>query len=411
MQRINHVIVIMLENRSFHHVLGFMEAHENHYSYDGQREKIYCTPIDPQSGGDGICHDIAATLTSIEGINDEPMTGFVFANQYGIHNVDAARGTGFTAYPSSIMGYAKEDSMPVIHTLAKNGCVATRWFSSCPTETFPNRDYVVSGTSRGSVADVPFKLWQFFNTAPTIFDKLSNNGLSWRIYYQDFLDSIVNPKMNKPQIMRKAYKLDQLVTDIEKDELRTYSYVQMDTDEDAIIELVPYIGKNEVTIAKVYNALRKSPRWTDTLLIITYDEHGGFYDSITPPNTYPPDNMKATFTRSNSVKHTETFRFDKLGIRVPTILISPWLAGGFDDKIYDHTSIFSFLEARFRFTPLTERDNHASCSFNFSDCMHDHYPDSVPVPVPRANNHSLTLYYHLFSFVTKVLVGFSKVLP
>jgi phospholipase C len=406
MQAIDHVIVLTPENRSFHYILGFLEDHRDHYNYDLQGNRIVCSPVDPMTGGDSITHDIAATMASIQGIKGEPMTGFIMANQHGIYNQDAYEPSVYRADPSQIMGYAKDGSLPILHTLAKNFCVCTRWFGSAPTETFPNRAFMIAATSGGRGNNVPKHLWKVISTQETIFDRLTEAGLSWKIYYPNYLDLITNLHLDGLSKMAHVNQLTDLITDIRNNQLPVYSYVELDTDDDSISNLVPYIPSVEAYIGQVYNALRSSSYWTRTLLIISYDEHGGFYDPIIPPPCVPPDELKVTYHSSTNPTVTKTFNFDQLGPRVPAILISPWIEAGLDETIYDHTSVLAFLEHRFNLLPLTQRDRQANYQFKFRSTLRsDNMPTNLPIPSTSTQNPlPSTFINRVLMCVTRCLV-------
>src|SRR5271156_6354121 len=171
MENIDHVIFVTLENRSFHYVLGYLEDHHDHYNYDKIGNKIYCHPVEPKSGGDGIFHDIAPTLYAIQGINNKPMTGFIRANELNVRNLLSFDGSNHVVNSEQIMGYMREGSMPVLHKLASSFCVCDRWFASTPSETFPNRDFMISATSDGRVDNLPHKFWKILYNRETIFDR------------------------------------------------------------------------------------------------------------------------------------------------------------------------------------------------------------------------------------------------
>src|SRR5690606_10087645 len=106
----------------------------------------------------------------------------------------------------------------------------------------------------------------------------------------------------------------------------------------------------ERLIKRVYEAIRNSPLWEKSLLIITYDEHGGFYDSVAPGEAVPPNDG------SSDDLNQYGFRFDRLGVRVPAVIVSPWVKAGVDSTIYDHASVLATTEKLLGLTPLTDRD-------------------------------------------------------
>jgi len=115
------------------------------------------------------------------------------------------------------------------------------------------------------------------------------------------------------------------------------------------------ISGGDQLAGRVYNAVRNSPLWDKSLLVILYDEHGGFYDSVAPGPAVPPNDG------ADPKLNTHGFGFDRYGVRVPAIVVSPWVAQGqVDHTVYDHTSILATIERAFGLAPLTDRDRNAN---------------------------------------------------
>lgn len=401
MEHIEHIILVSLENRSFHYVLGFMEDHTGHYNYDKNGNKVYCSQTEPMTGGDGIEHDIAATRFSIRGLYSQPMTGFVYANQTGVHNTDSLSHTTYIADPTQIMGYTREGSIPVLHTLAKNFTVCDRWFASIPTETFPNRAYAISATSQGRISDDPRNILKFLYTSKTIF----GDRFSWKIYYKEYSDDYFNVRMVTPCKAAHHYKIKELISHIRNGKLAQFSYVQLDTNESSIGPLVDFIGNDEMFVGEIYNTLYESEYWNKTLMIVTYDEHGGFYDPVIPPFTVPPDSESASYTSSTGERYV--FNFGKLGVRIPTILVSPWSQKIKDSTVYDHTSVLAFLEHKFIVDPLTERDGSANYNFPFTSEIRTDVPGKFNIEY-KPNPYSPPIYNRVFTVITAIITFFGK---
>src|SRR3954447_19071755 len=328
---IDHIVVLMMENNGFDRMLGWMGATDR--GVDG------VDPGNPRSNPDDIggglvfqgetrtrtierdpLHDLANSLAHYDGATNQ---GFV--NDY------------VRAYPTStpeerreIMGWYPRGFLPALHTLAETGVVFDRWFASMPGPTWMNRLFAHSGTSLGQVAE-PGSLFNpdlhIYNER-TLYDELTDADVSWRIYYGDVPQSLVLTHQWRHLFNYRAFR--HWDDDVKARDLPAYSFIEP-----------TYLGPNQndqhpphdvmrgdALIAAVYNPLRANPDlFARTLLIVLYDEHGGFFDHVVPPETVPPDD------------HTQHYAFNRLGFRVPAIFVSPLLDPGVVHTECDHTSL------------------------------------------------------------------------
>lgn len=227
------------------------------------------------------------------------------------------------------------ETAPIINHLAEEYAVFDHWYSSVPGPTDPNRAFAMGGTSMGMVSNFNGTKW----TQESHINYLNKRNVSAGGYYQDDLWGLgYFEDLHRSPNVEKIKELDEFYVDLEKGSLPSYTWLQprITTREgklptwqhpDARVSL------GEQLIKDVYQALRKDDKWNETLFIITYDEHGGFYDHCTPPATVAPDGHDFA-----------GFSFDRLGIRVPTLAISPWIkrgtiynSGGAHE--FDHTSL------------------------------------------------------------------------
>jgi phospholipase C len=364
---IDHIVVLMLENRSFDSMLG--QLYPNRPNFDGLTLKE--TNLDqtgdiiPVWAGGGIgaadmsipTPDPGELFTDINTqIFGEPnpvittnptMSGFV-------KNYQQQKDEPAANYdPKSVMHYYTPDQVPILTTLARNFAVSDRWHAAAPCQTWPNRFFVHTATANGYENNSPP---HFPYDMPTIYTALERAFATWNIYFTDIPQSLTLSEL-WPKIGKFRF-VDQFVADAQSGHLPNYSFIEPRYFADADLpsdQHPPHdITLGEQLIAKIYNAVRTGPAWAKTLLIITYDEHGGCFDHAPPPAATPP-----------GPQVTLPFAFDRFGIRVPAVFVSPWIEAGTVARPpgttpFDHTSIIATLRRRFAIPrPLTNRDEAA----------------------------------------------------
>ncbi|OMO96087.1 Phosphoesterase [Corchorus capsularis] len=245
-----------------------------------------------------------------------------------------------------------------------------RWFASVPSSTQPNRLFVHSATSGGATSNIPALLVKGYPQR-TIFENLDDAGISWGIYYQNIPATLFYRNLRKLKYLFRfrPYGLT-FKKHAKEGKLPGYVVVEqryMDSKVDPANDDHPShdVYQGQMFVKEVYETLRASPQWNQTLLIITYDEHGGFYDHVaTPVSGVPsPDGIVGP--------DPFFFKFDRLGVRVPTIMVSPWIEKGtvvhgpngspFSTSEFEHSSIPATVKKVFNMsTPfLTKRDEWA----------------------------------------------------
>jgi phospholipase C len=274
-----------------------------------------------------------------------PLNGFVKSYTQAAGN-DAAVG-------KTIMQCFDPACLPALGALAQEYCLCDRWFSSVPGPTWPNRFFVHSATSDGIVTnDVlhPFDM-------QTIYHSLEARGLTWNIYYHDFPHSIALRSLWNRRDSFRQYT--DFASDIQRGLLPNYSFI-----EPRYFDLLGWRANDfhpphdvrfaGELVADVYKTLRSSSEWEKSLLVVLFDEHGGYYDHVSPPRGVPnPDNQVST---------NPPFDFTRLGLRVPAVVASPWIEKGqVDSTVYEHASIPATISAIFGLnTFLTARDRAAN---------------------------------------------------
>ena len=182
------------------------------------------------------------------------------------------------------------------------------------------------------------------------------------IYYGDIPTCLTLNRLHRPDRLAHVHKLERFFVDVAGPESLFPQYCFIEPN--YVVNAMDYhpVNDNEARsekfIADVYNALVRNPAlFAKTLLVITFDEHGGFYDHMVPPTTVAPDDLRP---KDADPESDFTFQFDRLGFRVPALLISPWLRRGVDDTIYDHTSLLKHLTAKWGLGPLGRRTEVAN---------------------------------------------------
>jgi phospholipase C len=292
-----------------------------------------------------------------------------------------------------IMYYFTPDKLPVLTTLARSFAVFNGWFASIPGPTICNRAFAHYGTSFGSVGMDPFVV-----KAPyvSIYDRMLNAGRTSKLYYFDVASStmeVVNLLSNQPKIFATY---DQFLKDCELGELPDYSFIEpnyKDHEGDGGGELLASdqhpdhdVQSGEIFIASIYNAIHQNPDlWKSTALLILYDEHGGIYDHVPPPSCVPDTPFVASAADTGT---GVPFAFDRLGLRVPAILVSPWVqkatvVPGPEDPVngrtFEHASIPGTVTQHF-IGPYDNRSPREKAAPTFLDLLSDNMRPNSDCP-------------------------------
>jgi len=372
LDRIEHIVVVMLENRSFDHMLGYLSLP----SALGGRDR---GDVDGLKGPDTNFNMHAGTRYPIHHLGQTEFTGETEDPDHSGASVDeqlANGGQGFVDNfarisaaraeqlnvpppdPGLVMGYYDSDDLPVYDHLAAEYCVVDRWFSSVPGATWPNRLYALAGRAAGSRDDISVPLYEL----PSFVRHLDDANVDWRWYSFDpgtlravdpayrlsnhdhfgFVDA---RKLSiREEVVGKLTEKGSFLDDVAAGTLPRVSWIDPrfkdlrvlgpDSNDD---HPPSDVLAGQDLILTVYHALSNAASWPETLLIITYDEHGGMYDHVPPPAATDDDP-----------------EFRRLGVRVPALLVSPLVAPGStstallgDDFRFDHTSIIKTIFTRF----------------------------------------------------------------
>jgi phospholipase C len=409
--RIRHIVILMQENHSYDNYLGKLTAR-------GDGLPAWAKNILP-NGRVILPHHMTST-TQVAG--NPVQTWHASHLQYADGtNGGFAASTAFIgpqADPGAPLGYWDEQDLPFYYGLARTFPVADRWFSSCLGPTFPNRRFLIAGTAHGLIDDLPWDVIDYPDGG-TIFDALSDNGISWINYHNvdpvrvvlkrllggqglsairrigRWLPPLVSAVRGNSSFTADVYPLGlaravlhlrrtaQFFADAAAGTLPAVSIV--DPDFRAYSEENPQdIRRGEGFAAAVINSVMTGPGWPHTLLIWTYDEHGGYYDHVPPPEAPAPDDVPAhnyllgfprwvrrVFPRAFAALENADAGpadYERYGFRVPAVIVSPYARRDHVcSTLLDHTSVLKLIEQKWNLPALTLRDAAANSPLDALD--------------------------------------------
>jgi phospholipase C len=377
---IKHIVQLMMENRSFDQMLGFLYQSTDNvspaghafegltgketnpddlgreipvYKIDQHADHPYLMPgSDPGEGFYNTNYQLFST--------DTPAHGAIPTNQGFVLNFKAAIASDLAKHykdtlpgtvPTEIMGMYAPEMLPIMAGLARGYAVCDHWFASAPTQTIPNRAFAGAATSQGHL-DNKVKIF----TCPSIFGRLTAKNIDWAIYGYSS-DPLTRHDFTDMQEADESHfgHFRDFQARAAAGTLPAYTFLEPSFGSGGNSQHPNYdVSLGEQLFRDSYYALFNGLAWDDTLLIITYDEHGGNYDHVPPPwGAANPDTTIGEFG----------FDFTRFGVRIPALLISPRIAAGtvFRAKhgVIDHTSILKTIELRWGLDHLTARDKAA----------------------------------------------------
>ena len=360
---IDHIVVVMMENRSFDHLLGWLPNADGkqagltyvdsqgvaHQTYDLALDYTGCPHADPDhsySGG------------RIEYDNGQ-MDGFLRAGQNDIYSI----------------GYYGEQDLPFYNALARNYTSFDQYFCSILSSTFPNRIFQhAAQTDRLSNTET-------ISTLPTIWDRLTQAGVSARYYYSNipFL-ALWGAKYIPISATYPQFLADAATGNLPAVSFIDPRYTTVDTGDGNDDHPHADMRAGERFMADIFNAVSSAPTWSSTVLIFTFDEWGGFFDHVAPPRVIAPNSVDPDLVNGNAL----------LGFRIPPLVVSPFSRGSAQNpqvmhQVFDHTSVLKLIEWRFGLQPLTARDASDQIG-NLKIALNLEQPDaSIPnLPVPAS---------------------------
>jgi phospholipase C len=326
-----------------------------------------------------------------------PLSGFVADYVNSFHN-QMGRLPKVAEY-SQIMACYTPDQLPVLSTLARGFTCFDHWFCEVPTQTYANRSFFHAATSSGFVLNgSPPGKFAIRNDATTIFERLEDAQKSWRVYIDPAqilsATGLIHGRRLLPRFADRFGTISDFYADARSGQLSNYSFIEPNmfhphTDmhphsggkwaEDLGLRPPDTMIGGENLLADVYNAVRTSSSasgssWSNTLLLVTFDEHGGTYDHVPPPGAVPPD----------ASSPEQGFRFDRMGVRIPSILISAWADAPVVTDRYQSTSMISTLREWWGLgNPLTRRDAVAPSLVSLLSRPRPRPPEEWPTVHPR----------------------------
>ena len=416
---IQNVFVLMLENHSFDNMLAlsgipniYAATTSDSNSYNGAT--FYVQGPAPESMPSDPGHEFDDVLEQLAGPGSTYTSGGAYPsiNNLGFVANYATTTTEGPVAPAGDIGdimmcFDTQDQLPVLYQLATEYVVCDQWFSSLPGPTWPNRFFLHAASSNGldhtpsggEIYEWVFKEFSEGFEFPngSIFDAMTANGITWRLYHDTN-----GPEAGKVPLVagiKGIYVSD--VNDLatfesditSSDYPYQYTFIEpnyghaLSTYENGSSQHpMDSVANGEALILKVYETLRSSPLWNSSMLIITYDEHGGFYDHCAPGQAVPPSQDE------QSSKYNESgFTFGNYGVRVPAVIVSPLLAANVDHTVYDHSSVLKTLEWLFGLSPLTDRDGAANMiqGVQTASVLRTDCPVKLKPPAPRPEKRPL----------------------
>ncbi len=370
--KVKHIVVLMMENRSFDHMLGGLK--QRNPAIDG----LTNTESNPDTNGLPVPVTMDANYQG--DLNDDPGHHFPDVNVQlfngaagGVPNMQGFvrayfAKTNNVAKSHNIMKYFDPSDLPVLTNLATRYAVFNRWFSSIPGPTLCNRAFAHFGTSFGNTG---MAVNYIKEPIASIYQRMNAAGQTAKLYYYDSNSSTLGLTFLLQDQPKLFGTFPDFVSACKSGKLPQYSFLEPNYKDSTDLANDQHpdndVRAGDNFVGTVYNLLRASPVWNSTALLIVYDEHGGLYDHVPPPALDPAhSDVVATPLGKPPIKNWLPdkdfgFNFDRLGIRVPAILVSPYVPAGtvVDGRIFEHASIPNTVTNFFidqNYQPRTERE-------------------------------------------------------
>ncbi|MHB1488237.1 MAG: alkaline phosphatase family protein [Acidimicrobiales bacterium] len=376
---VEHVVVLMLENHSYDNFFGMLGRGPGRQPRgDGFTLDSTGVPTATNPYGDGRIQHAFPMPTTCQ-LPARPSQQWTASH----HAYDNGRNDGFVSAPISYgssqtvggvaMGYWTGQDLPFTYDLAAKFPIGDRWFSSLLGQTDPNRRYLIAATSVGMTDDI--------GTGPgnaipdgglvlpsngTIFNILDLYGITWANYVESFPTGATPELFPVEDTASEATHhkpFSQFYTDAAAGKLPGFTLLDPNYGTQSQ-ENPQNIALGEALLSRVVGAIGSSPEWLRTLLVLVYDEHGGYYDHVPPPPALAPDLVPPMVQPGESPYDG----FGRYGFRVPSVVVSPYAKRHYVSHVlYDHTSILAMVERKWNLPALTYRDANANDLSDFLD--------------------------------------------
>jgi phospholipase C len=432
--RINHIVVLMLENRSFDHLFGFFTPSEGQAidNLKGANANL-SNLLDPSNPSSANNPEFTVSQPAPFFIHDKdgPPHSFnavqlqLCNDRSGPSDTSPVRNNGFVrSYKddllrrthqvnrdqiAEVMQSFASDQLPAINQLASEFCLCDHWFCEVPGPTMPNRMYIHAATSEGYIHNA-FK--RDF-TSKTIYELVQEKGLEWCTYFHDLTEVLQFRNLGHSADHFRRFE-DRWEDDVNQGNLPNYVFILPRFNNKKATQNAPAKPANsqhapedvrfgEHLIADVYDALAANQTlFRETALIVTYDEHGGFFEHVAPEPAPDPDGQHSPNPDDDSNFQVPSFAFDRLGLRVPAVIVSPWIRKGvIEHKKLQHTSVIKTATELFGLAgPLNNRDASAA---SFGDLFTQLSAPRVAADMPNKLNRP-SLDQSVLSLAAGVLV-------
>jgi phospholipase C len=366
---IEHIVFLMLENHSYDNIFGMLSRGDG-FTKDANGQPLNTNPY--SNGSIQHAFPMPNTCQLPQRPSQEWMASH---NAYNNGTNDGFVRTQISPTIPEIvggvaMGYYTSRHLPFTYSLAEQFPVGDRWFCSALAQTWPNRRFLIAGTPRG-LTDDNANLTAGYAPAGTIFNEFDKHNISWTNYAPEADWTTISG--NTPDFygandydteVRHHKDLSQFTVDALAGNLSAFSFIDPNYGNQSQ-ENPQNVVAGEALLASVVDAIGKSPLWLKTLFILTYDEHGGYYDHVPPPPALKPDDVPPMVLPGEY----QYEGFARYGFRVPSVLVSPYAKAGkyVSHVVYDHTSVLATLQRKWNLPSFTYRDANANDFLDFLD--------------------------------------------
>jgi len=415
--RIKHVVVVMLENRSLDHFFGFFQpsAGQSMENLRGENATLsnLLDPSRPESANnprftvnqpasfavhdkEGPSHSFNAVCVQLCNSQSGPSPTHPIKNNGFVRSYkdDLLRRThqvNRNQIDEVIQSFAPTQ-LSAINQLANEFCLCDHWFCEVPGPTMPNRMYIHAATSEGYVHNAFHRDF----TSRTIYELVQEKGLTWCTYFHDLNEVLQFRNLGQSADHFRRFE-ERWASDVNQAHLPNYVFILPRFINQKATPTAPAKFANsqhapedvrfgEHLIADVYDALAANPAlFRETVLIVTYDEHGGFFDHVAPGRASNPDGQNSPNPDDDAHFHVPSFAFDRLGLRVPTLIVSPWIPKSIvENRHLQHTSVIKTTSEIFGLAgPLNNRDASAT---SFADLFTRRSTPRDPADMPLRLN-------------------------